>query len=157
MAEPEKSKLRREVLAAIRASLAVLAIVASTLALEACGGDRHASRWVDENKRLLDSVPGFPGAELVAEVSTPYYSEADPRTPIGYTTRRVYRVSSSTTLPEVGSYYEERLDHGWRLVEEVKGRPGVVVWNFRRGRATLSINAENIGRSEFEATADARR
>jgi hypothetical protein len=113
----------------------LLPVLTAALVLAGCGGvDRR--HYVAGNEALLRSLPLFPGATKIHEVSTPYVdSEGQMSGPSGYTTSVIYRVPNGgdgAVLP----FYESRLRRrGWH--SRRVGRNGV---NFTRGGALVAVN-----------------
>ena len=124
--------------------------VAAALALlgAGCGGvDRGA--YVRANERLFAELPAFPGAHLQTETSTAYRSsESGPV--VGYGTRFDLKLPARATQSTVSSFFRQRLQPRWRLVETLDD----AVFDFRRGKASVSVNLENASIHELEIAVD---
>ena len=129
----------------------VIVLAVATLApivMVGCGGvDRDA--YVLANARLFAGLPRLPGARLESGVSTAYH--ADESGPvIGYGTRFELTLPMSATRRSVSTFFRRRLESvGWRLVETLDA-----VFNFRRGKAFLSLNLENARVHMLEIAVD---
>jgi hypothetical protein len=118
------------------------------VALTGCGGlDRGA--YVRANERLFKELPSFPGARLETETSTAYRSNEDGPV-VGYGTLFDLRLPPSTTAANVGSFFRQRLQPPWRVVETLGGP----VFNFRYGKASVSINLEGAHAHILEVAVD---
>jgi len=116
--------------------------------LGSCGGvDRGA--YVRGNERTFAQLPAFPGSRLVRRVSTEGRDEeSGPVT--HYVTRYEFRLPATATRAEVAAFFRRRLEPRWRLVENLQD----AVFNYRRGRASLSVNLENAPVHGFELGID---
>lgn len=112
-----------------------------------CGVDRGA--YVKANERLFAELPSFPAAHLESEVSTAYHS-SDSGPVVGYGTRFDLELPASAVAPAVSSFFRQRLQPRWRLVETLDGP----VFNFRRGKASVSVNLENAHIHVLEIAVD---
>jgi hypothetical protein len=138
---------------AIRRLVSLTAICAVALGCSAGGPDK--AEYVEANRVILESLPRYPRTRLIQMQSSPHYEEDGPLAePAGYTTRAIYRLSNKTTGRQVGRFYERRLRPQWTMVEILQGSRGDYVVNFRRGDATLSVNADNAPYGKFEIAAD---
>jgi hypothetical protein len=130
----------------------VIAVVVGTLVaagLAGCGSGVDRGAYVKANERLFKQLPSFPGARLDSETSTVYRSsESGPV--VGYGTRFDLMLPVAATAASVSSFFRERLRPGWRLVEAIDGP----VFNFRRGKASVSINLENAQVHGLEIAVD---
>jgi len=131
-----------------RAIAAVAASALLALGLAGCGRlDRRT--YVKTNERLFKRLPAFPGARLVSETTTGYrLSEDGPI--VGYGTRFDLKLPATATAARVGSFFRQRLRPRWRLVERLDGP----VFNFRRGKAFVSINLDNARIHVLEVAVD---
>ncbi len=84
--------------------IALLAVVA------ACGVDRGS--YVQQNERILETLPEIPGAERLRVDSSPYYlSESGPVD--GYTTNVRYEAPLGMSARDVVDFYVQRLKEDW--------------------------------------------
>ena len=128
----------------------VAVVLVVPLAAAACGGggpDRDS--YVRANEALLNQLPSYPGAKLRETVSEPARAEeAGPV--VGYTTRHEFVLPEGTQAEDVASFYRQRLNADWRLVERLDGP----VLNYRNGHAGVSINLEGWRGRQLELTVD---
>jgi hypothetical protein len=119
---------------------AVLVAVVTTAAASCTGGDSTVDRddYVNENEAIFNQLPSFPGARLSSESSSPY-RDGENGPVVGYVTRFVLALPPETTADAVGTFYRRGLLPEWLPVEELDGP----VLNFRRGKASVSINLES--------------
>ena len=118
----------------------------------ACGGagpDRDA--YVRANEAVFDQLPLIPGARLRDEVSTPVHAEEEGPV-VGYTTRFDLDLPHAAAAAPVASFFRRGLEPKWRMVERLRGP----VLNFRRGRASVSINLESWRAHVLEVAVDHR-
>lgn len=114
-----------------------------------CGFGVDRGAYVEANERVFAGLPTFPGARVVSETSNGY--RARDMTPVvGYGTLFQLALPPSATLPVVSAYFLGRLQPGWRLVSTVDK----AVFNFRRGKAGISVNLENLPVHRFEIFVD---
>ena len=127
------------------------AIAVALLAAGAAGcGDRvDRSAYVKANERLFAQLPRFPRTRLAGETSTAYRS-SDLGRVAGYGTRFDLELPAPATAARVGGFFRRRLQPGWRLVEALAGP----VFNFRRGKAFVSINLDNWRAHGLEIAVD---
>jgi len=130
---------------------AVLVAVVVTAAAGCTGSDSTVDRddYVNENEAIFEQLPSFPGARLSSESSSPY-RDGENGPVVGYVTRFVLQLPPETTADAVGSFFRRGLPPEWLLVEELDGP----VLNFRRGKASVSINLESWQAHEFEVGID---
>ena len=103
-----------------------------------CRGGLGRGSYVKANVHLFQQLPSFPGARLDGETSTAYRSsEVGPV--VGYGTRFDLSLPRAATTAGVSFFFRQRLRSQWRLVEVIEGR----VFNFRSGKALVSINLDN--------------
>lgn len=95
--------------------MALVLAAALTAVAAGCGGvDRSAH--VQANEQLFAALPSFPGSQLRGETSTGYRSgESGPV--IDYGTRFDLKLPAAATAIRVGSFFRNRLQPRWRLVE----------------------------------------
>jgi hypothetical protein len=119
----------------------MIAVIVGTLlaaGLAGCGSRVDRGAYVKANERLFKQLPSFPGARLESETATAYRSsESGPV--VGYSTRFDHKLPAAATAANVSSFFRGRLRPRWRLVEAIDGP----VFNFRSGKASVSINLEN--------------
>jgi hypothetical protein len=131
--------------------LAVIAFAPLTTGFAGCSHTLTVDRdaYVAANHRLFSQLPKFPSERSLREVSTAYRHEEDD--PVaGYTTRFELALPPQATARTVGGFFAVRLSPRWRLVENLHGR----VLNFRRGKAYVSINLDNIRLHRLEVAVD---
>lgn len=130
------------------AALAVLAFVA-------CGPDE--SLYVEQNERVLSSLPLPEGATQERVTSSPYY-EYETNVVEGYTTNAVYRVPADTTDEDVISFYIDALGDSWKHCRNEIGVMPVVpagstpsapigkilLASFLRDGVAVSVNADGL-------------
>ena len=109
--------------------------------------DRAA--YVKANEALFKQLPLFPSAKLYDKVSAPGRDEEDGPI-IGYTTRYDFELPQAAQAHDVGSFYRQRLEPKWKLVEQIDGP----VLNFRKGRAFVSINLDSWRSHRLEIAVD---
>lgn len=114
-----------------------------------CGSGVDRGAYVKANELLFKQLPSFPGAQLDSETSTAYRS-SDNGPVVGYGTRFDLKLPSTATAARVSSFFRERLRTRWRLVESIDGP----VFNFRSGKASVSINLENAQAHVLEVAVD---
>ena len=123
--------------------------LAAMLLLAGCGGVSR-SDYVARNEAIIRSLPVFPGAVKVREVSTRHRS--------GYTTTVAYRVPRGTSDGSVLRFYETRLGRsGWFGVTDLGT-------DFTKGRAFLVVNTafltpaqRQLGEQIYAVMVDYRR
>jgi hypothetical protein len=148
-------------------------VVAVTVA--SCGGGEEQTRdgvakddYVRANARILASLPRFPAAHEVTRETAPDFAEdGGGARPVGYTTRVVYELPRRVPQRAVIDFYAARLPEWRSRVEYAPGvdvsrgesRPGAWSATFRRVRALVGVNTDNLiapsGR-RFEVTVDHR-
>ncbi len=132
-------------------------LLAVLLLASACAESR--APYVRENERLWETLPEFPGAELVRVTSASYEEERPPLPPkvLGYTTNVVYRVSPEVSAQDIIDFYVEQFGGAWQVeldeVPIVEGgtseRKGtVLLGTFTRGEAVVSVNTDGIAAGE---------
>jgi len=130
----------------------VLAAVVVTLlaaGLAGCGIGVDRGAYVKANERLFQQLPSFPEARLDSETSTAYRSsESGPVA--GYSTRFDLELPAAATAAGLNSFFRQRLRPRWRLVEAIDGP----VFNFRSGKAFVSINLDNAQVHVLEIAVD---
>jgi len=127
---------------------ASVVVALMTIGIAGCSRvDRES--YVRENERLFRQLPLYPGAKVVNETSTPYREEESGPV-VGYGTRFDMTLPAGTSVASVSSFYRRRLRARWRLLEALDGP----VFNYRRDRATLSVNLENHRIDAFEVAVD---
>ena len=130
----------------------MIAVVVGTLlaaGFAGCGGGVDRGAYVKANEHLFKQLPSFPGARLDSETSTAYRSsESGPV--VGYGTRFDLTLPPAATTASVSSFFRQRLRPQWRLIEALEG----VVFNFRSGKAFVSINLENAHVHVLEVAVD---
>jgi hypothetical protein len=74
---------------------------------------------------------------------------------VGYVTIRRSRLPAGSSISQVAAFYSRRLGVRWRLDERIpgNGRDGPVL-NFRRGRASISVNLMSKKQRVLELGAD---
>jgi hypothetical protein len=128
---------RHAVLASSAVALAGASVLFATTVV-GCGADVDRRSYVAKNLALLDTVPTFPGARLIAVSSSPYRASDMPGARIaGYGTVRDYRLPAGTRPRTVISYYRRTLESQWK---PVAGAPARYV-SLRRGDAYLHVLA----------------
>ena len=125
-------------------ALLILALpVANWAYVKAASVDRDP--YVRANQRILDSLPVFPGARLLARRSSGYQADNGDLgifdKTIGYDTGVDYAVPKGTARRAIISFYLEHT-RGWQP-GEVNYRDGIV--DFTRGKAYVAIDASEIG------------
>ena len=138
--------------------------IALATAIAACGADEGP--YVQENERILASLPEVPGAVRLKAESSPYYEEeAGPR-PIGYTTNVTYEAPAGMTADEVVDFYVRSLEDEWEYrLEEVPMMDGgtgaqvgsTLLAHFIRGTGIVSLNTDGMivgGLHTFEVVVD---
>jgi hypothetical protein len=132
----------------MRGGLFLLAALTPALLLAGCGGVGGRD-YVARNEAIVRSLPVFPGAVKMHEVSTPYvHSEGQMSGPSGYTTSVFYRVPNGTTDVAVSRFYATRLGRlGWSRA--------AVPGDFTKGRAFVGLNAVP-GKPIYELLVDYR-
>ncbi len=112
----------------------------------ACGADGES--YVQQNERLLETLPEIPGSERLLTESSPYHLYESPEID-GYTTVVVYRAPPEMTAEDVVNFYVDSLGGDWEhCVEEIpmsEGETGEQVGaiptaGFVREMATVSIH-----------------
>ncbi len=114
-----------------------------------CGGSVDRGAYVRANESLFKQLPTFPDARLESETSTGYRSSENGPV-VGYGTRFDLKLPAGATAESVGLFFRQRLQPQWRLVETIDGP----VFNFRNGKAFVSINLENARVHVLEVTVD---
>jgi hypothetical protein len=113
-------------------ALLLLVVVAS------CGDGTGRGAYIKANERLFATLPSFPGTRLDSKTSTAYRSNEDG--PVaGYGTRFDLKLPTTATAPFVSAFFRRRLEPQWHLVETLDKS----VFNYRRGKAFVSVNLEN--------------
>ena len=111
------------------------------------GGDRKA--YVKANEALFEQLPRYPGSRVESQTTTAYRAEEGG--PVaGYGTRFDLALPRAATAEAVGAYYRRHLGPRWRLVENL----GNSVLNFRKGKAFVSVNLENVHHRMLEVAVD---
>jgi hypothetical protein len=129
-------------------AMAVLAL--TTAGVAGCSHDSiDRDSYVRKNERLFKQLPQYPGARVESETSTAYREEEGGPV-VGYGTRFDMTLPAGTPVTNVSSFYRRRLRTRWRLVEALDGP----VFNYRRGRASVSVNLENHRIDAFEIAVD---
>jgi hypothetical protein len=105
----------RNVWPRVAASLVSLAIL---VALAACASRSDLSQsqqtsYVDDNQRLLDSLPQIPGSERIDVQSNPYCSASSP---IGYSTFEHHRTATVMTHNAIVDFYAQNLGSDWKQI-----------------------------------------
>jgi hypothetical protein len=135
----------------LTATLAVAAAAIAAVSLSDGSSDR------EENERLLESLPAFPGAELVSVESEPYHGceWPIPRRQ-GVRTTANYRAPSATTAEEIIEFYVTRLGGEWTYNDASIGimtiEPGesggalgkIPAARFVKEAATVDVSTENM-------------
>lgn len=115
--------------------------------------------YEDENIRILEMLPVFPGATVVAQDTRPY-SLNDADRPDGWGTVVLYSVPSSTTDYDIIEHYQRALS-GWDVdIDTVPCGDGcqVLMAHFYMDDSMISVNTDNVPLdSTFELGIDARR
>jgi hypothetical protein len=125
------------------------------LGLAACGPDE--SLYVEQNERILSSLPLPEGVTEESVRSEPYYKD-DAKVPEGYSTNAVYRVTPETTDEDVISFYIDSLGGSWKHCRHEIGimnpvpagaTPSaplgkILMASFIRDGATVSVNAQGL-------------
>ena len=130
----------------------VISVVVGTLlaaGLAGCGGGVDSEAYVKANEHLFKQLPSFPGARLDSETSTAYRS-SDLGPVIGYGTRWDLTLPPAATTASVSAFFRQRLRPRWRLIEDLEGQ----VFNFRSGKASVSINLLNAHVHVLEVAVD---
>jgi hypothetical protein len=126
----------------------LLVAVAVLISAVACGGtDRGA--YINANEAVFEQLPHFPGAKLRQTISAPARAEEDGPI-VGYTTRYDFDLPQSAEPGDVATFYRQRLEPKWRLVERVDGP----VLNFRKGSAFVSVNLASWRAHQLELAVD---
>jgi hypothetical protein len=68
----------------------------------------------EENERILQALPVYPGAQLLEVTENPYFDCRWPfRRLLGHNTTALYRVPTGTSAETVVQFYIENLREGW--------------------------------------------
>jgi hypothetical protein len=129
-------------LTACAVALAIAGVAALIVGSDEAVVDKDA--YLAANRRVLATLPAYPGAKRIGTMVAPYYEEGRSQSPIGYTTLRRYRLPPRATVDGVAAFYRSRLRGRWQLTEEIPGdkRTGPVL-NFARDGAIASVNLES--------------
>jgi hypothetical protein len=126
----------------------VFVIVALWLALPAFTGRpklnaSEQASYIDDNQRLLDSLPQIPGSERLDVQSNPYCSASSPT---GYSTFEHHRTDKTMSHEEIVDFYVTNLGDGWQHTDDIAlpapyGTTGVdTEVEFRRGSETVWVS-----------------
>jgi hypothetical protein len=135
----------------MRRAAAAFTLAALMLVIPAGCGGRDRGAYVKANEAVFHRLPVFPGAQLQDEISSEARSEEDGPV-VGYVTRFVYTLPKAATGESVIAFYVSRLKAPWHVVERLGGGEPVV--NYRRGDASVSLNAGNWQIHQFEIAVD---
>lgn len=124
------------VLRAVPAGAAAGLIAAFLLALVACTGRSELSQseqtsYIDDNQRLLDSLPQIPGSERLDMQSNPYCSSASP---LGYSTFEHRRTAKPMSHDEIVDSTHSTLVTTGNRHQDMTYR-----WTYRRPASSASI------------------
>ena len=128
-------------------TLALLA--AAVLLVPACSPG--ARSYKNDNRRLLASLPVYPGAREV-EREDSVRTEGDRNA--GWHLRAVYELPPGATVEQVLGFYRDRMT-GWTPEPDCCG--GLDAASFRRGSEQVTVNADNVVQVRtYEVGVDAR-
>ena len=155
----------------LRRAIVVMVLVGCVGALAGCGSsgeDVDRAAYVSENRRLLDQIPGFPGARRVGVDNEATYRVFNYDDGCffwcgsfvnGYITHVTFQSPSGTTASEITRFFERKLPLlGWRRAHwgklpagwprRIAGEPSITNVGFKSGDAGVSIDLKPFLRAD---------
>lgn len=111
---------------------------------------------VRKNEEIIDSLPAFPGAQLVELRSSSYSSGSDFRVLVradGYSTEATYSIPAGAAWDDVLAFYAEELDDAWEVSVDQLVQAGlpppdarpIKFLNAYRDRASVGVQLSTDG------------